>query len=509
MRQPPLRCSPGVLIDRFGPPGRVERAWGGAVHSSRMLQPRGHLCLFPRHKAAKLMRLISVFALCTVVACAPLPSQEVSKSFVDPQTSASSRPMVQGFSTAPGRPSQRSNPEIAKDFLDLEFRMESGRTLPHLSRFDGPITIALTGNVPSTARTDLTRLMARFRSEAGLDVRTAEPGQKASITISFYPRSEMQRVVPTAACFVVPRAMTLAEYRTRRSTAAVDWATLTRREAVSIFAPSDTSPQEVRDCLHEEVAQAMGPLNDLYRLTDSVFNDDNFNTVLTGFDMLMLRLHYSPELSNGMNEAGVALRLPGLLARLNPAGQFQGNPPLQIAPRSWNAAVAQAFGKGSAARQAGANAMLAIAKAQGWRDSRLGFAYFAVGRVNAATNPQGAVAALNAANQVYQNLPGAEIQSAHVYMQMAALALSAGQPEQASQFVDRAVPAVKQAENASLLATLLLIKAEALEAMGRDDEARAVRLDSQGWARYGFGAEAQVRARTSEIAALAARGSRS
>jgi len=34
------------------------------------------------------------------------------------------------------------------------------------------------------------------------------------------------------------------------------------------------SPQEVRDCLHEELAQALGPLNDLYRLPDSVFNDD-------------------------------------------------------------------------------------------------------------------------------------------------------------------------------------------------------------------------------------------
>ncbi len=47
----------------------------------------------------------------------------------------------------------------------------------------------------------------------------------------------------------------------------------------------------MRDCLHEELAQALGPLNDLYRLSNSVFNDDNFHSVLTGFDMEMLRLH--------------------------------------------------------------------------------------------------------------------------------------------------------------------------------------------------------------------------
>ena len=455
------------------------------------------------------MRLMSVFALCAVVSCAPVPSQEVSKNFVEPQTTTVVPAVVQSFSPIAGGPVRRSNTAIAVDFLDLEFRMESGRTLPHLSRFDGPITVAMTGNVPATARTDLSRLMARFRTEAGLDMRAAAPGAPASITIQFYPRAEMQRVVPTAACFVVPRAMTLAEYRSRRNTAFVDWATLTRREQVSIFVPSDTSPQEVRDCLHEEVAQAMGPLNDLYRLSDSVFNDDNFHTVLTGFDMLVLRLHYAPELSNGMNEAEVAKRLPALLARLNPTGEIAGTRPGPIAPRSWNAAVAQAFGKGGAARQAGADAMLAIAAAQGWHDSRLGFAYFAKGRVNAAANPQVAVAAFAEAGKIYRSLPGAAIQAAHVDMQMAALALAAGQPEQALQFADRAIPVVQRAENASLLATLMLVKAEAFEAMGRDSEARAVRLDSQGWARYGFGAEPQVRARTSEIAALAARGNRS
>ncbi len=468
---------------------------------------RAH-CLFPRHKAAKLMRLISVFAFCGVIACAPLPSQEVSKGFVEPASSGYTSPVSKDFAPTPGSLALRSNTEIAADFIDLEFRMESGRALSSLTRFDGPISVALQGDVPSTARTDLSRLIARLRTEAGLDIRASEPDEKASIVINFHPRAEIQRVVPSAACFVVPRAMTLAEYRARRNTSFVDWATLTRRETVAIFVPSDTSPQEVRDCLHEEMAQAMGPLNDLYRLSDSVFNDDNFNTVLTGFDMLVLRVHYSADLANGMTETDVAARLPAVLARLNPAGEIAGSRPAQIGPRSWNTAVAQAFGRG-AGRQAGADAMLALARAQGWQDSRLGFAYFATGRVNAASDPQVAISAFSQAAKVYRSLPGAAIHAAHVDTQMAVLALSAGQPEQALQFADRAIPIVRKAENASLLATLMLIQAEALSALGRDDDARAVRLDSQGWARYGFGEETHVRARASEIAAIAARGGRS
>jgi hypothetical protein len=47
-----------------------------------------------------------------------------------------------------------------------------------------------------------------------------------------------------------------------------------------------------------------------------------------------------------------------------------------------------------------------------------------------------------------------------------------------------------------------MIRAEALDDVGRTAEARAVRLDSMGWGRYGFGSNAAVGARLSEVAAL-------
>jgi len=53
-----------------------------------------------------------------------------------------------------------------------------------------------------------------------------------------------------------------------------------------------------------------------------------------------------------------------------------------------------------------------------------------------------------------------------------------------------------------LLSTLLLLRAEALELENRAAEAQAVRLDSLGWARYGFGSDWAVRAKMREIASL-------
>ncbi|MBC2835347.1 DUF2927 domain-containing protein [Paragemmobacter straminiformis] len=440
-------------------------------------------------------------------ACAPMPVAEVTMNRGAPASDAA-RVVVQGFPGRAGTPPEIGNAEIAQDILDLQFAMESGRPLPVLSRFEGPITIALTGDVPPTAQTDLERVIHRFRAEAGLDVRQAKAGTRASITMDFQPRSALNKVVPSAACFVVPRVSSFKEYLSNRTAPETDWTTVRQREHVAIFAPSDTTPQEVRDCLHEEVAQAMGPLNDLYRLPDSVFNDDNFHTVLTGFDMLVLRAHYDPALRVGMTRSEVAARLPAILSRLNPRGDaIHRAGDTSATPRAWEAAVAAALGaRGSqSGRTEAAAQMLRIARAQGWQDGRMAFSLFAYGRTQVRSDFSAALAAFERAGEIYRSLPGGEIQAAHVDMQLAAFAIGQGQPERALDLTRRAMPVVTAAENASLLATLHLIRAQAYAKLGRKAEADAARLDSLVWARYGFGSDAQVRARMDEIAGLAAR----
>ncbi|NBO20616.1 MAG: DUF2927 domain-containing protein, partial [Rhodobacteraceae bacterium] len=350
----------------------------------------------------------------------PASAQEVSMNLMaDPMVPVPKVPMLR-FDAQPAPAPQRANADMMADLLDLQFHMESGRPLARLSRFEGPIAIALRGQVPATALSDMQALLRRLRSEARLDVRLAKPGQAAQVVVDFEPRITLRALVPTAACFVVPNVGSLAEYSALRSSPETDWANVVERHKVAIFIPSDNSPQEVRDCLHEEVAQSMGPINDLYRLTDSVFNDDNFNSVLTGFDMLVLRAHYAPELHSGMSEEQVAALLPGILARLNPRGeQIAAMGGRQMAPRAWVQAVNKAFGgqPSMAQRQAAADQMLDIARDLGWRDGRLGFSYYAVGRLYSHSAPERSQAAFQAAAKVYAALPGADIQIAHIDMQ--------------------------------------------------------------------------------------------
>jgi hypothetical protein len=391
---------------------------------------------------------------------------------------------------------------MAQDFLDLAFRLESGRDLPVLTRFEGPVRVRMVGPVPPSAPADLDRLLSRLRGEAGLPIRRTS-GEEAEITIEFLPRRVMQHLVPRAACFVAPRVSSWEDYR-RAGRDRLDWTTLTVRTRSAIFIPNDTAPQEIRDCLHEELAQALGPLNDLYRLPDSVFNDDNIHTVLTGFDMLMLRAYYAPDLANGMGRAEVTTRLPRLLARLNPAGERGGIVPADPTPPAFGKAIETALGPGTfpARRRAAAREALEIALSRSWRDARAGFAWLALGRLTLGDDAAAARLAFMQASAIYHSQSGLELQAAHADMQLAVFALANGAPEQAVRLVDQSTGVVAQSENAALLANLLMVKAEALDLMGRSAEAQSARLDSLGWARYGFASDAEVEERLLNVAAL-------
>ncbi|MBM7066724.1 DUF2927 domain-containing protein [Actibacterium sp. 188UL27-1] len=448
-------------------------------------------------------QLIAFGTLAVLTACAAVQPPDVAERRAP--LAASTLPPMKTFGTSRATRPSRSNAALAQDFMELSFMMESGRKLDRFTRFEGPITIKVTGPAPPTLQPDLTRLLGRFRREAGLNIRQVPADQEASIAISVLSRRELQRVVPQAACFVVPNVQNWQDFKRIRRTRAVDWTLLEARTRAAVFLPGDVSPQEIRDCLHEEVAQALGPLNDIYRLPDSVFNDDNFHTVLTGFDMLMLRTYYSPQLRNGMAEAEVANRLPTILAQLNPRGQRGLASGSSFTPRSWIDTIETAVGPKTsfAGRRSAAKRAVSIAQSRGWTGSRNAFSLYVLGRLSLIREPELALTSFRQAGAIYRARPETRVQAAHVAMQLAAFSLSAGQADTTLALVNESLPAVAAAENAALLSTLLMIKAEALELQDRSSEARTVRQDALGWARYGFGPEQVVRARLQEISALA------
>lgn len=443
--------------------------------------------------------LVLIFAL-AVAGCASVPVEDTPTRASTPQTEL---PAMNIFTRPQPAAPTRSNSNIAADFLDLHFQLESGRTLPTFTRFETPVTVRVTGHPPSSFGPDLVRLLMRLRKEAGIDIKLVND-PNASLTIEVVPRADIQKALPKAACFVVPNVSSLREYRNNRRSPRTDWTKLQSRDRLAIFVPGDASPQELRDCLHEELAQAIGPLNDLYRLPDSVFNDDNVHTVLTGFDMLILRVGYAPELKNGMTRDQVAERLPAILARENPRGVHVPATPVDPTPRQWIAAVQTALGPDASipGRQTAAIQTARIAAARGWRDHRRAFSLYMLGRMNQPYDPVAAQSQFSDALSMLGHSPSTDLHRAYITTQTAAYALSLNDAPEVLRQVTPMIPVAKRHENAALLSTLMLLQAEALDMTGQANQARAVRLDSLGWARYGFGSDWAVRAKMHEVAAL-------
>ena len=398
----------------------------------------------------------------------------------------------------------RSNTDIAQEFLDLTFALESGQDIARLTRFEGPVSIAITTAAPDYVVQELDRLIARLRSEAGINIRRVS-GNTANIYIETLPKKQLQSLIPSAACFVVPNVSGWSDYRRNRFKNFVDWTRLESRKKITVFMPSDVSPQESRDCLHEEIAQALGPVNDLYRLPDSVYNDDNFNIVLTSYDMLILEAFYAPEIRNGMSKTQVAAVLPHLLARLNPIGQSLPPARLQKTSRNWIAAIETALGPkvSNSKRRNAAFRVVQIAENKGYKDHRLGFSYFARAQISLNNDPRLAANDFAQAYTIFRTLFGtSDIHTAQAAVQMASLSMSAGKFNSALGFINDSIPAARKSQNGSLLFSLLAMKSEIYDGLGRYADAITLKQEAISWAHYGLASRSEVSRRLEQVAAL-------
>lgn len=407
------------------------------------------------------------------------------------------------FPVSPSRKVTASNKDIARDFMDLSFSLESGRNLPVFTRFEGPISVRLTGKIPQSLPFELNRLIQRLQDEAKLDIYYTSADQ-ANVNVHAVSRRQIQRTLPMAACFVAPNVVDLEDFKASRKTTKTSWSVQTERRMVSLFIPFDASPQEIRDCLHEEFAQGLGPLNDLYRLPNSVFNDDNIHTILTDFDMMVLRATYAPELRSGMTRAEVAARLPAILRHINPAGEGIAYRALPPTSRAWIKEIQTAVGPGTPTgdRMGAATRALNLAQAAKYNDHRLGFSYFAMGRIVQRANPDEAFRIFKAADKMFRQSTQTNLYAAHTAVQLASYQIAYGKGQEALVTLAPYMDAAYEEENAALLSTLMFLRAEALELTGRVSEANIVRLDSLNWARYGFGSEKHLKTKLREIQAL-------
>ncbi len=372
-------------------------------------------------------------------------------------TKVSNEPPVKTFAAEP-QARLGSNAALTRDFEDLFFALETGAQLPRFSRFEGPIAVRLTAPLPPISQLDLDKLLARFQAEAGIAIST-QPAGTAHIFVVPVPQDVIAQEVPGAACFIIPGVASWSEFKAARTAHQISWKDISLRKRVGVFVPRDGSPQNIRDCLHEEIAQALGPLNDLDRLPQSVFNDNNVHAVLTDFDMLMLRVAYDPALQSGMARSQVMAKVPEILNRLHPEGIAHNR-----------ARVGHSDG---------------VVVTQAWD-------LIQEGRRNIVDAPDLALAYFETAAALLADHPPFALPHAQALHGLAWLDFESGSYDSALALTDQALIAASAAEDESLVAELQLIRWSIFAAQNNPKAAQNAVLRARTSAQYAYGDGSRV-----------------
>ena len=195
------------------------------------------------------------------------------------------------------------------------FAADSGqsRTAVGILRWESEISWFIPADAARWLEGRIERHFALMREITGLRVRRARDPAVANFRVEVLSEPELQSRAATIRA--KPASM-----RSFREGLQLDWARnprkrcifhvrtdrLRRIESASVFLSPDRGGESaLRECIAEEITQAMGLINDDRRVADSIFNDWARRTELTASDRILLRLLYHPRLSTRMSPGEV------------------------------------------------------------------------------------------------------------------------------------------------------------------------------------------------------------
>lgn len=226
-----------------------------------------------------------------------------------------------------------SNADLIRNFELIAFYQEfdpaqdglvEKRTTTTLSRWAAPVRVRLFGQGVRKADRQTTRdLLARLSKASGLPV-TLTQGSDYEVFVGIL--SPLERTVLSAE---------LAGREDGERFAFVgEWANENAYPCIATIYGNDERPGEIagalvviknelegilRDsCLHEELTQMMGLLNDHPDVRPSLFNDDEEFAFLTEHDEYLLRILYDPRLRPDMTAEDARPVIPGIVQGLRP-----------------------------------------------------------------------------------------------------------------------------------------------------------------------------------------------
>lgn len=235
------------------------------------------------------------------------------------------RPSADSYGEAvPAGHTAYDNQSLADLFVRLTHGLENGDERRGLQRFEQAINVGMIGPGTEQYRAFLDDFLGEIAERSQIDISAGTPPH--NLLIRFVPGEEY---LPKTSnqCVVIFGQPTWQDFLadplrySGKVTQEID-----RQTEMGVIIPDTIEPHKVRECLLEEITQALGPANDLYGLPSSIFNDDNAHTWPTRIDYLMLRVLYDPRLTSDLSKEDSGRIALEILSEINPQGI--GAPPL-------------------------------------------------------------------------------------------------------------------------------------------------------------------------------------
>lgn len=391
-----------------------------------------------------------------------------------------------------------SNRSLARIFTTLTHDMEWGATRRHLVRYEAPIRVGLEGPGIAQYSGFLDTFLADLRRNTGIDIARSTGGHNLHIR---FVGSSFTRLLPTVSCLVAPGNLDWRRFSRNPGRYGGRALIQARRiDHMTIFIPETAAPYLVRNCMLEEITQALGTANDLYGLGASIFNDDAAHVWPTAIDYLMLRVLYSPELRTGMSREITEQTARRVLDRVNPAGISA--PPLLMPAQKrmavWRGRIQRVFSRKT--KQADALKLAQEALRIAERDAPASayhcHSLITLGRVQARRSPAHAVPVFDNAERVCARVHGwQDIRMARIAMEKASALLKLGRHAEVIPLTDGALPIFAAHGQDERLSALYAVQSAALSAMGERARAEAARSLAAQWGAYALGVDNDVVAR--------------
>ncbi|MEM7524855.1 MAG: DUF2927 domain-containing protein [Pseudomonadota bacterium] len=446
-------------------------------------------------------RVFAALIATALAACAPTPEPG---SLYRPSDTAAVRPPgalpdLPGYGSKAGRqeiPWTRRS--IAGDFVEITFFAEWGTRLSAQLRWRRPVRVAAIGDALAPYQPRIDSLVARIDAAApGLDISTASRAEEAEaeIVLRLAPRGAMREVAPTALCFLTPFRGDWPAYRAAAARGEARWADQTVLEAVTIFIPDNLAPNEARSCIEEEIVQSLGPVNDLYRIEDSIFNDDNVHQSATAFDLMIVRVLYDPAMRDAETIDEARRAAERALADV-PLSLLSGDR-TRVRREAHDDRYTDNFKRyqeadGAQETKKWAQRLSQTVEAFGPEDHRRGEAARALGfAALLGDRPGDAIRELRRAERFFAARIGPDsLRRATVCLSLGRTLFSEWRYEEALEELGAAIPVLAAHEREADLAQALRFSAVALAREGKPEAATQKAREAIAWAEYAFGVDA-------------------